>query len=743
MTIRLLACVTIRLIAASLPHVHRVRNKTLSFSAQASDSLTLFKVVTVLFVFVLLSVQSFAQIKANGETPVGSYRLRFGDQLGLAQDLQLCGSSDNRQLRFYSESRLKPVSGSRLHLFLEHSARLDGDRSFLSVSLNYGILRSLRLDEQTEQRSEVVIPLPPELLTQENEFVFSVTQFLRDSEGGTPCTSVKRDSYIEIPFSEGESPLDLSLFPAPFVDPHSYRTQKVSLLVPGDTVSTPTLQAIALMAANLARQAGSQRPQFTLVRTIASADDPLVIIGTPTEQPELTGLRDQSHFEIERREVKMSAELGEKQLLSESEGLVGITIAAKGRRVPILFVTANSSIGVLNATRELLGGSTRTKGKVARISQTSLPQKRPRRNWAGFIPPFSRFKLSELTKQEVRLGKAAGPSGLLRLDAPPDARFLDYGHQMSLALKLADGESPQPRLTLHLNGTLIGRFVSEQVFSGRMASVTVKVPARLLGARNVLQVSWEGESGNDIGPTVALLPDSEFYLPRVYRAELPDLGLLQYSLYPFSLQPELEDLAVVIPDSASVDNIALLTEIACVLGRFAPTELLDFQVRRAREASGSELGGFNIIALVPEIAGDSIHRLLGRWQPLPWIESLKGYPRVQQQVSPWNSSKWVLLLEAKSVPALQEAVRLCFSEGMLKNLRGDSAVLVSSGPIPFTVVRKQTVEERLYLMRLEAWMREHWVTLPIVLTLASVVLFVGLRVVLGNYRQAQNTRGSV
>lgn len=276
-----------------------------------------------------------------------------------------------------------------------------------------------------------------------------------------------------------------------------------------------------------------------------------------------------------------------------------------------------------------------------------------------------------------------------------------------------------------------------------MASVTVKVPARLLGARNVLQVSWEGDSGNDIGPTVALLPDSEFYLPRVYRAELPDLGLLQYSLYPFSLQPELEDLAVVIPNSASVDNIALLTEIACVLGRFAPTELLDFQVRRAREASGSELGGFNIIALVPEIAGDSIHRLLGRWQPLPWIESLKGYPRVQQQVSPWNSSKWVLLLEAKSVPALQEAVRLCFSEGMLKNLRGDSAVLVSSGPIPFTVVRKQTVEERLYLMRLEAWMREHWVTLPIVLTLASVVLFVGLRVVLGNYRQAQNTRGSV
>ncbi|HEU0004653.1 MAG TPA: hypothetical protein VFS12_01565, partial [Terriglobia bacterium] len=63
--------------------------------------------------------------------------------------------------------------------------------------------------------------------------------------------------------------------------------------------------------------------------------------------------------------------------------------------------------------------------------------------------------------------------------------------------------------------------------------------------------------------------------------------------------------------------------------------------------------------------------------------------------------------------------------------------------IPFTVVRKETIEEQLYLTRLEAWMREHWVVLPIVLTLASVVLFVGLRVVLGNYGRAQNTRGSV
>jgi len=702
------------------------------------------KASSILFVFLLLSVHGSTQTSSSAAS-AGSYRLWFGDQLGLPQDLQLCGSSDTRPLRFYSESRWNPVAGSRLHLFLEHSANLDGERSFLSVSLNYGILRSLRLDEQNERRSEVSIPLPPESLTRENEFVFSVTQFSRAPASDTPCTSIKLDSYIEIPYSDSESALDLRLFPAPFVDPHSYRPQKVSWLVPADSASTPTLQAMALMAANLARQAGAQLLQFTLVRTIDSAEDPLIVIGTPQEQPQLTELHADPRLVIQQGEGKISVALGEDQLLGESEGLVGVTTATKGRRrIPILFVTANSSMGVLNATRQLLGGRSKPKGTVTRISQSSPPQKRARREWAGFIPPHSRFRLSDLKVQPSRsVETVSQAAGLLHLDAPPDARFLDYGHEMNLAIKLAPGESRLPKLTVHVNDELIGRFVSQEVFSGPVASVTVQVPTRLLGIRNVLNLGWEGGTEKDAGPAVTLLPNSEFYLPRVYRAELPDLSLLQYNLYPFSLQPNLEDLAVVIPDLLSVDNVALLTEMAFVLGRSAPADFLNFQVRRAREVTRSELAGFNFIALIPEIGGDFSQRLFGRWQPLPWIDSLKGFPRVQQQVSPWNSSKWVLLLEANSVPALQETVRLCFSDKMLKQLQGDAAVLASPRPIPFSVVRKQNVEEQLYLMRLEAWMREHWVALPIVLTLASVVLFLGLRVVLGNYRRAQNTRSSV
>src|SRR5262249_30597172 len=298
--------------SALLSHLHLVKN------AIPCARLPKFEDSVKMSLLLLVFLQPFAHgsTQKDGADPsAASYRLRFGDQLGLSQDLVLCGSSDHRTLRFYSESRWKPVTGTRLHLFLDHSANLDGDRSFLSVGLNYGILRSLRLDSQNEPRSEVMIPLPPELLKRENEFVFSVTQFPCSSANGTPCTSIKLDSYIEVPNSEGESTLDLSLFPIPFVDPHSYRPQKVSLVVPNSTVSTTTLQAIALMAASLARQAGSQQLQVTFVRTLDSADTPLILIGTPQEQPELRRVVAQSHLVIERGEQRVSAGSGDSELL--------------------------------------------------------------------------------------------------------------------------------------------------------------------------------------------------------------------------------------------------------------------------------------------------------------------------------------------------------------------------------------------------------------------------------------------
>src|SRR5262245_34571204 len=94
----------------------------------------------------------------------GQYSIRFRDELQISSDLTLKTVRGSSSVRFMCESGSKPTAGSTLHLFIEHSPDLDSNRSFLSVTLNYGVLRSVRLDERNRSTTEITIPLPPEML---------------------------------------------------------------------------------------------------------------------------------------------------------------------------------------------------------------------------------------------------------------------------------------------------------------------------------------------------------------------------------------------------------------------------------------------------------------------------------------------------------------------------------------------------------------------------------------------------
>src|SRR5262249_47189414 len=107
----------------------------------------------------------------------GQYLIHFKEDLKISKDLKLTGIRTSSTLKFTTESTWKPISGTTLHLFIDHSSALDGNRSFLSVTLNYGVLRSVRLDDHNQSATEIAIPLPPEMLQLKNEIVFSVEQF--------------------------------------------------------------------------------------------------------------------------------------------------------------------------------------------------------------------------------------------------------------------------------------------------------------------------------------------------------------------------------------------------------------------------------------------------------------------------------------------------------------------------------------------------------------------------------------
>src|SRR5262245_28677965 len=300
----------------------------------------------------LLITLFFSFFTRLAESSTSQYSIQFKDHLKISNDLKLAGTHSSASIRFTSEATWKPISGSALHLFIAHSADLDSSRSFLSVTLNYGVLRSLRLDERNQGATEIIIPLPPEMLRRENEIVFSVEQF-PTGKANDIWTLIKPSSFITIEYEEDRPTLDLRSLPSPLVDPGSYRPKQISVLLP-DRPSSQTLQANALLIANFA--AGLKEPLIIhAVPSIDAASDRLLIVGTPQEQP-LRLLESQLPFRLIRAGSKTGLGINDQALLDAREGIVALTQRPGKKFNPILLVSGNGPDGVLRASRRLIEG---------------------------------------------------------------------------------------------------------------------------------------------------------------------------------------------------------------------------------------------------------------------------------------------------------------------------------------------------------------------------------------------------
>jgi hypothetical protein len=638
----------------------------------------------------------------------GQYVIHFKDDLKISKDLKLSGSRTSSTLRFTTESTWKPVSGTTLHLIIDHSADLDGSRSFLSVTLNYGVLRSVRLDDHNQSSTEIAIPLPPEMLQSENEIVFSVEQFPAARNSGDLWTAIKPSSYVAVQYEEKRPTLDLRLFPAPLVDPHSYRAQELSVLLPvrpsSQTVEV-TAQLIATLAANV-RQPLTVRP----VRSIDAASGPLLIVGTPEEQP----LRSLD------REVPLKFL---RERFDASEGIVALLERPGSNFIPFLLATGNSPEAVAKAARSLMSGRPESSGTLARISQDVQLTPLPPREWKGFLPPKNHFTLAEIGLRELRFDSTNGFSLDVPLWATPDARFLEYGHQMSLALRLpSDAGIENAKLDVDLNGSRLGRFKASEFSTGSRMSVRMKIPGQLLGRQNVVTLTWRDLSNTgDNDSAIALLPSSEFDLPRDYRSTLPDLGLLQFGLFPFGLRADLSDVLIVLPEDSTGEATAAVYEFAGVLGRLVPASRFGFSVKRPASLSKDARNATHVIAFqVDELPKGA--------------QSRKAVATLQESVSPWNPDGYLLHITSSSTSSMRSAIKVVFSESMLKQLEGDVAYVSADGPVSFKRASARQLYEYSYFTHLQAWLRENWVALPVILTAASCLLFVGLRLMLVQYK---------
>jgi hypothetical protein len=340
------------------------------------------------------------------------------------------------------------------------------------------------------------------------------------------------------------------------------------------------------------------------------------------------------------------------------------------------------------------------------------------REWKGFLPTSSHFTLSEMGLKEMKLDSQNEFSLSIPLSATPDTQFLDYGHQMTLAFRFASGVSTEhAALMVSLNGSSLGQFHATDLPSGSRTSVRLKIPYYLLRPQNVLAIAWRGlDSTAESEPAAWLLPNSEFYLPHDYESALPNLGLLQYALFPFGLRPDFSDTVIVLPDNPGDEMVAALFEFAGLLGRLVPSGRFAFRVMYSTELSRRTQA--------------NSHQIVFKIDTLP-----KGaLAAIEESFSQANSEKSELTVTSTSPAALRAALKTAFSDVTLKQLRGDTAYIYSDKVSAFRTTSDRRNHEYSYSTHLQAWLGENWIALPVILTVVSCLLFVGLRLSLAQYK---------
>jgi len=679
----------------------------------------------------------FALVPATAQAAPPSERIeiRFADQLRL-EDLTLSGQRASRRVDFVLEAGAKPLPGASLTIVYDHSPDLDPERSFLSVALNHGILRSVRLDLRDGSAAELSIPLPEGMLRPANQLVITAEQAAPDE--GRAWTRVLARSWLSVPYERTRVEWTLADLPAPLLTASGYSSRRLSVLLP-KAASGPTLEGLARAVAGLCRRVAPEPVAAVFVTAASEARSPLLVVGTPREQPELALLGLPAPFRITRARGEPAVAQDGRPL----ESTVGVIALATTGEQPALVVTGNTPEAVSRAVRGLDSGEAAAETARLVTGFVQEPARGPR-EWDGFVPPRSRFRLAEAGDSQAELAVTRETPARVRLRTTPDARFLPYGNAVKLIFRILPGfaEDPEGVVEVYWNDTLLRHSPLRALGRGPYASLSLRIPVEILRHDNALAVAWNGRTGAP-GPFAMLLPESELWLPREFAARLPDLRFLRHSLFPLSVRGDLADTVVVLPDGAGDragdEWVAALCELSASFGRLMPSPPR-FGVRRV-----SELGplgtGANLVLLETAQRGAAPQLPIPKLAGQPHGASAARLPLLELRHSPWNAEKYVLRVRAPSTTLLRAAVRSLSQPAVLERLSGDTALLAAEGPLCYTLRPQRDVAEVSRLRRLEAWLRDNWLALPAILALVSGLLYMGLRLTLEPGRAAREAAG--
>ncbi|MEH2299511.1 MAG: cellulose biosynthesis cyclic di-GMP-binding regulatory protein BcsB [Nostoc sp.] len=736
------------------------------FSAQAQTKGDLQQQVTLLAQATTSENSSKADLKAPTAKNLATYILEFNRSPIVGNRMRLRGVYSEGRLAFTRPRGWKLNRGKVQALIrFQHSPALYANRSNLTVLVNGTSVGSVPLNHKESQVGQVLFNIPPKLIQDYNELILVAQQnnTLECSDPSSPdlWTEILPDSKLILNYERQPTPLNFSRYPYPFFDELGLETNQIAYLQPSQ-VNQSWLTAAARLQAALGRIADFRPIQTSLVSDVASvkANDHLVIIGTPNEQPSLNTWKNLPLKIISNQIIDR-----DNNPVPDETGVLMITKTEKSG-VPVLIATGNSTKAVEKATQFLSQPDLRKMGTGQVVFVNTLKEGLTPglRQWPRYLPEQNSFKLGDIKTQvngepfsDVTVRGMGAPPIEVDFRALPDDRFV-RGSSMNLVYSYGPQVNPRTSaLEVLLDGVFIGGARLDSESGETHKNLKVNLPENLIKPNSKLQVFFRMNPREPFDKQNCLQPpdqqltgtvhsDTSFDLKREISTQLPDLNLLKFG-FPFTAPQDLSQTAIVVPQIPSKTDVLTLLAFSERLGRLSQADAVKLEVYTPDALPTKVRKNDHLVGIgtreefpFPEVfnsSGFNLSQAFSRSSAYAVVQTPQDTQgMIKQIISPWNSDRVLLALTSQTETGLERVRQVLNQDPWFFQLKKDT-VLISSDqkdPVSYDADAYQLQffqsapntrrwENTSLLSKASRFLQENWLLLPVGILSVSLILY--------------------
>ncbi|WP_373532112.1 cellulose biosynthesis cyclic di-GMP-binding regulatory protein BcsB [Vampirovibrio sp.] len=477
---------------------------------------------------------------------------------------------------------------SALYLEFQHSIELQPHRSWLQISVNDKVIQHIPLTKENAEGTKMTIPLPVGLLKDFNTLNFRVQQHYTDQcedpLDKSLWTQILPATRLVFDYQPVVPKVDLGMFPYPIIDALTYSPAKVHYIT-GKTASEKELQALAYVNVHLAQQAQDHelKSRVTFDNTSGPDTEHLVFVGKGDSIPSAAQFAGAFGNYALQGGQWINRQTG--QTLASDQGLILFFQAPGSKEHTVLVVTGNSDEAVMKAAEYL---TLRPKESTL----TGMAQEVP----SGWNTPGTRTsKVPRFVEGQTRTFQQLGfeIQEVHKINAPPityEVPIVGKFHQSGgkLWLDLNYSYSPQlnpefSSLELRMNDVSIANLPLLNPAGEQMVRASVPISNELIHPRNQLvaqfhlmpdKYGWCVDNYMD-NAWGKIMDDSQLRVEGSPNSYLPDAGLLNNTMYPYSKTDNLENVHLAVPANPSAELLDAMLGFTTRLGRatLADTDL--------------------------------------------------------------------------------------------------------------------------------------------------------------------------